>query len=124
MNINQINWHILLVALMEKMVIGQNKLGAECGTTQQSISNWFKGKSVPSIGMAKKLFALCSENDIQPCEYMHNSAELHKIEKKEEFRKHPIKIKRMIIKLNSLHPRRRRKILDQLCEMVDYLENK
>ena len=120
--VDQINWPLLIVALMEKMVVGQKALGHKCGTTQQSISNWLNGRRIPSSKKGGVITSLCVENGVKTSDYIHTKAELSKIEKKGEFKKLPLKVRRLAIRLSELHPRKRKKILSYLTDMLEVEE--
>jgi transcriptional regulator with XRE-family HTH domain len=119
-----LNWPLLIVNISEALVLTQRELGTEIGTTQQSISNWLNGRRVPSEAKAKEFFRMAKKANISLESYQLPSKELQVIQKRREIKELPIKIRRLSFKITNLHPRRRKKILSYLEDMLDTLEKK
>jgi transcriptional regulator with XRE-family HTH domain len=119
-----LDWPRLIIDISEALVLTQRELGKQIGTTQQSVSNWLNGRRVPSDAKAKKFFKLAEEANISLDGYGLPGKELKKIQKKDEIKSLPIKIRRLSFRLTELHPRRRKKIMSYLEDMLDTLEKK
>jgi transcriptional regulator with XRE-family HTH domain len=121
---HNLNWPLLIVNISEALVLTQRELGTEIGTTQQSVSNWLNGRRVPSEAKAKIFFKLAKKANITLSDYELPSKELQVIQKKGEIKSLPIKIRRLSFKITKLHPRRRKKIMSYLEDMLETLEKK
>ena len=121
---HNLNWPKLISDISEALVLTQRELGRRIGTTQQSVSNWLNGRRVPSDAKAKKFFELAEEAGITLDGYELPGKELKKKQRQEEIKALPVKIRRLSFRLTELHPRRRKKIMSYLEDMLDTLEKK
>ncbi len=119
-----LDWPRLISDISEALVLTQRELGKQIGTTQQSVSNWLNGRRVPSEAKAKKFFALADEAGISLDGYGLPGKELKKKQREEEIKALPIKVRRLSSRLTELHPRKRKKIMSYLEDMMDTLEKK
>jgi transcriptional regulator with XRE-family HTH domain len=119
-----LDWPRLISDISEALVLTQRELGKSIGTTQQSVSNWLNGRRVPSDTKAKRFFKLADEAGISLDGYGLPNKVLKVKEKKQEIKSLPIKVRRLSYQLNDLHPRRRKKIMEYLEDMLDTVEKK
>lgn len=119
-----LDWPKLISDISEALVLTQRELGDQIGTTQQSVSNWLNGRRVPSASKAKKFFELAKESNIDATEYRLPGKELQVKKRKEEIKALPVKIRRLSLILTDLHPRRRKKIMSYLEDMLETIEKK
>lgn len=121
---DNLDWPKLIGSISEALVLTQRELGLQVGTTQQSVSNWLNKRRAPSASKAKKFFKLAKEANIDIAEFKLPGTELRKRRKKEEVKALPMKLRRLSLVLTRLHPRRRKKILRYLEDMVETVEKK
>ena len=121
---HNLDWPKLISDISEALVLTQRELGRRIGTTQQSVSNWLNGRRIPSEAKAKKFFELAEEAGITLDGYELPGKELKKKQRQEEIKALPVKIRRLSFRLTELHPRRRKKIMSYLEDMLDTLEKK
>lgn len=121
---DDLDWPKLISDISEALVLTQRELGDKIGTTQQSVSNWLNGRRVPSASKAKKFFELAKSAGITIDEFKLPGTELKKKMKKEEIKALPVKIRRLSLVLTELHPRRRKKIMSYLEDMLETIEKK
>jgi len=121
---DNLDWPKLISDISEALVLTQRELGEQIGTTQQSVSNWLNGRRVPSASKAKKFFELAKEANVEITEFKLPGTELKKKQKKEEIKALPVKIRRLSLILTDLHPRRRKKIMSYLEDMLETIEKK
>lgn len=121
---DDLDWPKLISDISEALVLTQRELGDKIGTTQQSVSNWLNGRRVPSASKAKKFFELAKSAGIPIDEFKLPGTELKKKQKKEEIKALPVKIRRLSLVLTELHPRRRKKIMSYLEDMLETIEKK
>jgi len=121
---DDLDWPRLIGEISEALVLTQRELGDKIGTTQQSVSNWLNGRRVPSASKAKKFFELADEANIDVSSFQLPGKELQLKKKKEEIKALPVKIRRLSLILTELHPRRRKKIMSYLEDMLETVEKK
>ena len=121
---HNLDWPQLIADISEAFVLTQLGLGKKIGTTQQSISNWLNGRRVPSAAKAKKFFELAEEAGIDPEDYGLTGKTLKKKIKEDEIKSLPLKVRRLCHTLSELHPRRRRKVMNFLEDMLETFERK
>ena len=121
---DDLDWPKLISDISEALVLTQRELGEKIGTTQQSVSNWLNGRRVPSASKAKKFFELAKDANVEISGYKLPGKELQVKKRKEEIKALPVKIRRLSLILTELHPRRRKKIMSYLEDMLETIEKK
>ena len=119
---DELNWALLIRDISEALVLTQKQLGEEIGTTQQSVSNWLNGRRIPCSGKAEKFFILADKAGIDPSNYKLPKKELSIRKKSNEVKSLPPKIRRICLKISELHPRRRKKVMNYLEDMLETIE--
>ena len=120
-----IDWPKFLEAIMEKVVLTQEQFALKIGTTQQTISNYTSGRQVPSQEKSELIidYALYHA-EIKYNDYCLGFEGKAAVFRKLEFDKCPYRVKKLMMRISKLHPRKRRSILDTMEAQLDYEEKK
>ena len=119
-----LNIHELLLDIMETMTLTQEAMALKMGTSQQSISNWLSGRSYPAKSRLSQILELAQEAGLDVENYKKSKEELLLDSKLINFKSFPLPVRRLCSTIDKLHPRKRKKILEDLAYMVEIEESR
>jgi transcriptional regulator with XRE-family HTH domain len=68
-NLKKLDWHLLVVELLDGLFLSQQELAERCKVSQQSISNWKNNTRNPGIFAKQKLFELARKEKLDLSKY-------------------------------------------------------
>jgi len=74
LNVNKINWHLLVGELLDELFLSQQDLAQRCRVSQQSISNWKNRTRNPASYTKRKLYEIAQKEGVDLNKYETNPA--------------------------------------------------